>query len=262
MVSRDLRSTDHAALYHALTRAVYCAFVFDTEPDALPSRVDRRVEFIWESVGELKAALERHGGGLIVRHGRARDEIPALAAELGVQAVYCNHDYEPQAIARDLDVARTLASHTRELRTYKDQVIFERDEILTGEGRPYSVFTPYKNAWLARVDAGRLRGYPVERHLSALARPPQNSLPTLDALGFARAGLAQLRMPTGVSGARALFDDFLTRMDRYHERRDFPAVKGPSYLSVHLRFGTISVRELARAAHAAQNPGGATGYPN
>jgi len=257
---RDLRSTDHAALYHALTqaRAVYCAFVFDTEIlDPLPTRADRRVEFIWESVAELKAELERLGGGLLVRHGCAREIVPALAAELGVQAVYCNHDYEPLAIGRDLDVARTLAARGMALRTFKDQVIFERDEILTREGRPFSVFTPYKNAWLAQVDAARLRAYPIERHLSALARPPQSVLPSLEALGFAHAGLAQLRMPTGMSGACSLFEDFRARMDRYHERRDFPAIKGPSYLSVHLRFGTISVRELARAAHAAPGAGAA-----
>ena len=107
---------------------------------------------------ELGAALERLGGGLIVRHGRARAEIPALAGELAVQAVFANHDYEPAAIERDAAVARALAAQGRELHTYKDQVIFEKDEVLTRDGRPFSVFTAYKNAWLAKADALLLQG--------------------------------------------------------------------------------------------------------
>ena len=105
---RDLRVTDNAGLYHALksARRVHCVFVFDTEIlDLLPDKRDRRVEFIWESVRELKAALEARGGGLLVLHGRARDAIPRLARSLGVTAVYANRDYEPQAIARDAQVA-------------------------------------------------------------------------------------------------------------------------------------------------------------
>ncbi|HEU5284309.1 MAG TPA: deoxyribodipyrimidine photo-lyase, partial [Burkholderiales bacterium] len=258
---RDLRSYDHAALYHALSQArrVYCAFVFDTEIlDALENRADRRVEFIWESVAELSGALQRAGGGLIVRHARARDEIPALAARLGVQAVYANHDYEPRAIERDLAVARALAAAGRELRTFKDQVIFEREEVMTRAGTPFSVFTPYKNAWLARLQDADVRPYPVERHLAALAPLPDSTLPALEALGFARTNLRQLRMPTGMSGARALFEDFRRRMSQYRERRDYPAMKGPSYLSVHLRFGTISVRELVRAARTAGDAGAST----
>jgi deoxyribodipyrimidine photo-lyase len=257
---RDLRSEDHAALHHALrqARAVHCVFVFDTEIlDALETRADRRVEFIWESVAELGRELERLGGGLIVRHGRARDEIPALAAALEVQAIYCNHDYEPQAIARDLDVARALAARSIALHTFKDQVIFERDEVVTREGNPFSVFTPYRNAWLAKLDADRLRAYAVADHARALVRSPPATMPSLEALGFQRTNLAQLRMPTGMSGARMLLADFLARIAGYRERRDFPAVRGPSYLSVHLRFGTISVRALVRSAQAARSDGAA-----
>ena len=131
---RDLRSHDHAALYTALktSRRVFCGFVFDTEIlDALPDRRDRRVEFIWHSVAELKQALEIMGGGLVVRHGRARDEIPRLAAELKVDAVYANHDYEPAAVARDRAVEQALKTQGAAFLTCKDQVIFEKDEILT-----------------------------------------------------------------------------------------------------------------------------------
>ena len=131
---RDLRAHDHAALYHALkaSRAVHCVFVFDSEIlDALPSRRDRRVEFIWESVVELRATLEQLGGALLVLHGRARDEIPRLARLLRAQAVYANHDYEPAALERDRAVQRALLEQGIGLHSFKDQVIFEKDEVLT-----------------------------------------------------------------------------------------------------------------------------------
>ncbi len=250
---RDLRDDDHAALHAALEAsadgpgAVHCAFVFDREIlDGLPRR-DRRVEFIWESVAELKAALETRGGGLRVLHGRAREEIPRLARELGVQAVYANRDYEPAAIARDAAVARALEPDGIAFHTRKDQVVFEHGEVLTGAGTPFSVFTPYKNAWLKKLAPFHLKPYAVARHAARLARF-EAPMPSLQDLGFERSNLAMLAIPTGMAGARRLFADFKRRIAAYRERRDFPALKGPSYLSVHLRFGTVSIRALARHA--------------
>jgi len=257
---RDLRAHDHAALYAALkaSRRVRCVFAFDTEIlERLPARRDRRVEFIRESVGELDGALRALGGGLTVLHGPARAEIPRVAARLGAEAVYANHDYEPAAVERDRAVAAALAQSGIAFHTRKDQVIFEKDEVMTGGGTPFTVFTPYKNAWLKKLDAFYLKPYPVERYRSALA-PATCTLPTLEQLGFAETNLRELDLPPGVTGARRLFAAFRRRMGRYHERRDFPALKGPSYLSVHLRFGTISVREAARAALAAGNRGAET----
>jgi deoxyribodipyrimidine photo-lyase len=249
---RDLRTDDHASLSAALraSRRVHCAFVFDTEIlDRLPQRADRRVEFIWRSVAELQDQLSRLGGGLVVRHGRARDEIPQLAARLGVAAVFTNHDYEPQAIARDAAVAAALTAHGIAFRTFKDQVIFEKGEVLTQDGRPFAVFTPYKNAWLKRLTPADLEPHPVTAHASRLAATDgEASLPTLEDLGFARTNLTELPLPAGMSGAEVLLADFLGRIEDYKERRDFPALRGPSYLSVHLRFGTMSVRRLARLA--------------
>ena len=249
---RDLRTDDHASLSAALraSRRVHCAFVFDTEIlDRLPRRADRRVEFIWRSVAELQAELSRLGGGLVVRHGRARDEIPRLAAELGVAAVFTNHDYEPQAIARDAAVAAALTARGIAFRTFKDQVIFEKGEVLTQDGRPFAVFTPYKNAWLKRLTPADLEPHPVTAHASRLAPTDgKASLPTLGDLGFAPTNLTDLPLPAGMSGAEVLLADFLGRIEDYQERRDFPALRGPSYLSVHLRFGTVSVRRLARLA--------------
>jgi deoxyribodipyrimidine photo-lyase len=245
---RDLRLDDQAALYHALRQArrVFCVFVLDTAIlDALP-RADRRVQFILQALQRLDAQLRAQGGALIVRHAPAAEEIPRLAAELGVQAVFANHDDEPQALARDAAVAQALAAQGRAWHSFKDHVIFERSELLTGAGKPYAVFTPYKNAWLKKVDAFYLRAYPVARYAEALASHAlAQGVPSLADIGFQDAGLAE---HLAADKAEALFEDFLHRIDRYDQARDFPAVKGPSYLSVHLRFGTVSIRRLAREA--------------
>ncbi len=259
---RDLRDYDHAALYHALksARQVYCVFVFDTEIlDPLKNKADRRVEFIWHAVSELKTALQQHGGDLTVLHGRATDEIVKLASQLQVQAVFCNHDYEPMAIARDTEVATRLQQQHRAFAHFKDQVIFEKDEVLTLAGKPYGVFTPYKNAWLKRLNDFYLQPYPVDPYLKNLAKTTTPSpLPSLASLGFKPTNLNELGIKTGMQGGLALFDDFKNRMPHYQEARNFPAIKGVSYLSVHLRFGTVSIRHLARSAMQASNAGAQT----
>ena len=261
---RDLRAHDHAALYHALrsARQVWCVFVFDRDIlDALLERgltADRRIEFIHDSVRQLDEALaalgRRHGHSgvrLLVRHGPAIDALASLARQLHVQAVYANHDDEPAALQRDARARGVLAEAGIALHTSKDHVIFERSEVLTGAGAPYSVFTPYKNAWLRKLEPFFLKAYPIEPHAHTLAAPPagvSTELPALQEMGFTTTNLHTLKIPTGESGAQALLADFLPRIDDYQRTRDFPAVKGPSYLSVHLRFGTCSVRTLAREA--------------
>jgi deoxyribodipyrimidine photo-lyase len=257
---RDLRADDHAALHHALraARHVWCVFVLDREIlDPLP-RADRRVEFILDSLADLQAQLAAlgeahgvHGAGLIVRHGWARDEIPTLAQQLRVQAVYASHDDEPAALARDAQVRGRLANAGVALHTSKDHVVFERSEVLTGSGTPYGVFTPFKNAWLKRLTPEHLAPWPIEPHAVHLAPVPTGMVagpPSLAEISFEVTNLSSLRMGHGAHGAQASFTDFLTRIDAYEDTRNFPAVKGPSYLSVHLRFGTISIRQLAREA--------------
>ncbi len=145
-----------------------------------------------------------------------------------------------------------LADEGVAFRTWKDQVIFERDEVLTQTGKPYGVFTPYKNAWLKKVDAFYLKPYPVEKYAAALEVVPAahlHAVPSLGDIGFEKTNLSALKIPAGAGGAQALLADFLERIDDYGNTRDFPAVKGPSYLSVHLRFGTVSIRQLAATAH-------------
>ena len=258
---RDLRMTDQAALHHALRacRQVWCVFVFDTDIlDALLARGlthDRRVEFIRASLVELSDALRdaspgRHGG-LIVRHGRAIDVLPQIAASLQIDAVFVNHDYEPAAVERDWQVADALEQDGRVLHGFKDQVIFEKDEVLTQGGTPFSVFTPYKRAWLQRITPFFVSPYPVEPRAERLAAVPKaldHAVPSLDAMGFAKTNLADIDIPTGSSGAHRLFEQFIDRIGDYAEGRDYPGRRGTSYLSVHLRFGTISIRALARAA--------------
>jgi deoxyribodipyrimidine photolyase len=263
LVRRDLRVADHAALYHALraARQVWCAFVYDRAIlDELP-RADRRVDFIVASVDALAADLARLGAEhgvanvrLLVRHGAGADEIVALAVELHVQAVFANHDDDPYALARDARTRGALADRGVALHTSKDHVIFERREVLTGSGKPYSVFTPYRTAWLAKLDDFFLKPYPVERHAAALApgaAGADTALPTLARLGFVKTNLESLKVQGGSAAAEALLADFLERIDDYATAREYPAVKGPSYLGVHLRFGTISVRRLAGAAQGA-----------
>ncbi|MFC7418687.1 cryptochrome/photolyase family protein [Iodobacter arcticus] len=245
---RDLRLFDHAALHHALkaSQNVIAVFIFDTAILDGLSKEDRRVAFIWHSLQQLKAALIEQGSDLIIRHGMASDEIPRLAAEFKATAVYCNHDYEPAAIARDLSVAEQLATMDCRFYSFKDQVIFEKDEVLTKTSGMYSVFTPYKRAWLAKVNDFYFKSYPIRPYLNRLAPLSGKAMPTLAELGFDEIDVSNLK--PGMDGGEALFDDFCERIGDYQQARDFPAIKGVSYLSVHLRFGTVSIRELAKKA--------------
>ena len=258
---RDLRNFDHAALHHALSSAkqVYCVFIFDKDilsPLLAHGRLDRRVAFIHASLRELDQELKQHGGGLIVQHARAVEAIPALAKSLNIDAVFCNHDYEPYAQQRDQEVMTALAKQKCALLSFKDQVIFEKEEVLSQAGNPFSVFTPYKNAWLKKfqptpgmLDSSLIPHFDVRPKRGQLAQPsPATAMPTLTEMGFDEIDLAAQKLPTGMQGGQQLIDDFLPRLSRYGEARDFPAIKGPSYLSVHLRFGTVSIRSLARHA--------------
>lgn len=259
---RDLRSFDQAALHEALrlSRRVHCVFIFDRDIlDPLQCSgpvADRRVAFIHQSLAELDAELRSHGGGMIVRHAHAASEIQRLAAELGVSAVFVNEDYEPAAVARDAAVAAALAADGRRMIACKDQVIFEKSEVLTRAGAPFSVFTPYKNAWLRTLlaaaddpyaDNPLLNRYLVPPDYRRLA-PAPDGLPTLADIGFLPADLARLDIGPGMSGGQELIDAFIDRIADYDSARNFPARHGTSRLSVHLRFGTVSARSLVRRA--------------
>ena len=254
---RDLRAHDNAALSTALQSCqhVHCVFVFDRDIlDSLP-RCDRRVEFIRESLVvldvDLRALAGKPGAGLIVRHGFAVDEIPALAYALGAQAVFAAKDYEPQATSRDAEVKSRLAQSQSALLTVKDHVIFECREVLTQTGKPYGVFTPYLRAWLQRLGDTPPTQHGCEVAAEVLAERPApfaGPVPSLEALGFEATNLQSLGIDPGAKGAARLIEDFWDRMDDYDQTRNFPSIKGPSYLGVHLRFGTVSIRQLVGLA--------------
>ncbi|MGB2815641.1 MAG: deoxyribodipyrimidine photo-lyase [Burkholderiaceae bacterium] len=261
---RDLRLADHAALAAALKscRRVHCVFVYDRaildELLAAGLGADRRVEFIHAAVADLDEALRRRGGGLRVTNGRAAESVVDLARRLGVDAVFANADYEPYATVRDADVARQLGEQGRRLLLFKDQVILEKSEVMTGAGTPFSVFTPYRNAWLKRLQEADVAAHATEA--GTLAPPPAGPplRPSLAQLGFKASNLGELSLPLGEAGALQLLDDFVGRIGDYRATRDFPALRGPSYLSVHLRFGTVSIRELVRRAREQSSDGAST----
>jgi deoxyribodipyrimidine photo-lyase len=257
---RDLRLQDHTALSAALKLGVpvWCVFCFDTDIlDGLP-RADRRVDFIHRSVEALHHSLAtaQEGAGLIVLHGKAGQEIPRLALSLGVSHLFTHHDDEPASLRRDAQVQLALQQQGLAWASFKDHVVLERSEVLSQGGKPYSVFTPYKRAWLKTIEesdraerevlglTGRLGTLP-----SAWARRP-----SLQEMGFEPHPMDHL-IGAGADDGQRLLADFLGRASQYQQLRDFPALKGPSYLSVHLRFGTLGVRQALRAVWAQHEAG-------
>ncbi len=262
---RDLRTDDNAALARALRACatVHGLFVFDRALlDGLP-RADRRVEFIRDSVQELDEALRRVGGpghGLLLAHEDASTAVPRLARALGVQAVFANHDDEPLAQERDERVRRRLADAGIALHTFKDHVVFERGELRTQAGRPYSVFTPYARAWYAKLDDADLQSFdPAQAPGRWGPRPAalSGSVPSLEALGFAPTRLRATGVSPGASGAQRTLQAFLRRIDGYEAQRDRPALAATSGLGVHLRFGTVSIRRLVALARERAGAGAA-----
>jgi deoxyribodipyrimidine photo-lyase len=258
---RDLRLHDHAALHHALRshQDFWLVFIFDTtilEPLLKKGLgFDRRVDFLWQCTHELDQTLRSQGGGLLVLHGDPKKLIPELAEQLQVDSVLCNHDYEPSGIERDQFVATTLAKKDIRFVHFKDQVIFEKTEVLTNSQTVFSVFTPYKNAWLKRLTPADLEPHSCELsakglpgHFAPIPKALEQALPSLESMGFRPTGIEKY-LPPGAKGADLFLNDFLKRIDQYNIGRDFPATKGVSYLSTYLRFGNVSIRGLVREAH-------------
>jgi len=238
---RDLRLEDNRGLYQALSSGlpVLPLFIFDREIlDDLADKRDRRVAFIYQVLQRLHARLAEHGGGLLVRHGRPLEVWRQLLEEFPVQAVYTNRDYEPYAVARDRKVADLLAGHGIPFQMYKDQVIFDGDEVVKEGGSPYTVYTPFKNRWLAQLTLRDLHPAASETLLDHLAPAPASGVPSLQEIGFA---------PVAVD-TDPVIDEAIIRS--YDRTRDLPAVAGTTRLSVHLRFGTISIRRLAALGRA------------
>lgn len=258
-IRRDLRTSDHAALSHALEsyNKVAVVFVFDTNIlDQLKDKKDKRITFIHHSIQEVNQFLKERGSQLIVLYGDPVKEIPKLAKNLGVNTVLTNRDYEPYAVKRDKEVQRLLKDQGQDLHTFKDHVIFEKDEIFTEKGA-YKVFTPYKNAWMKRL----LKDDSLSYSMNWKSLWPAKELEGLshsysfEDLGFQE---SELWLKPGEKAAKERLIDFLKVLPNYNIDRDFPALEHTSGLSAHFRFGTMSIREAVRTCFKHRSPGAQT----
>ena len=251
---RDLRLEDNTALYHALKEKhpVLCVFIFDTEIlNKLEDRTDKRVQFIHAELEKLNKELQQFGSGLLVKHGSSTQAWKEILVEFTVDTVFTNHDYEPYALLRDEKINSMLRERQVRFHTYKDQVIFEKNEVVKDDGKPYTVFTPYSKKWKAKLNTFYAKSYPtlkysknffvvadntVDSETKTAKRARQTSsfkIPTLKSLGFIK---TEVQFPE-----RMVSSDIL---EKYSEQRNFPAINGTSRLGLHLRFGTLSVRKL------------------
>ncbi len=237
---RDLRLQDNAGLFHALKagRPVLPVFIFDREIlDKLDDKYDRRVEFIHAALLEIQHKLEDVSAGIHICQGTPIDVFTQLMQEYDIEKIFTNHDYEPYAIKRDLAIKEIMAMQGISFHTFKDQVIFEKSEVEKDDGKPYTVFTPYSRKWKTTLELNPLQHFPSQHLLDSFYRKPPRQIPSLQEIGFHAKGQA---FPS------AAFRDELIK--KYSENRNFPSLPGTSRLGVHLRFGTISIRELAKKA--------------
>ena len=258
---RDLRLYDHNALFQALKRskAVYCCFIFDIKIlENLSSKNDRRVDFIWHALKEIKVELSNLGSDLIVKVGDPIILIPSLIKKYKCSALFLNKDYEKYAIVRDKKISDELQNNNIETYKYKDQVIFEEKEILTQNNSPYTVFTPYKNNHLKKIFNEGITQFDCDSYKINLAKFKHGPLQSLKEIGFKESNISSMNLPLGSKGGITLIEDFKTRIKNYNHNRNFPGVKGVSYLSVHNRFGTVSIRHLAKLALKDASEGSST----
>ena len=238
---RDLRIDDNKGLFEALKQneIVNPIFIFDKSIlDKLPNN-DQRILFIYQEIESLKKSYQNLGSDLWVYYGEPSEIIPKIAQELNCSSVYFNNDYEPYALQRDQEIQVSLNNIKIEFIGNKDHVIFEKNEVLKDDGKPYTIFTPYSRKWKANLKEEDLREYSIEKYSGNLVQKQQGeALITLEEMGFESKVLHD-------------FPDRIAKneiLKNYHLSRNFPAVKGTSKLSLHLRFGTISIRKLALIA--------------
>lgn len=235
---RDLRLADNAALYHALKsdNAVLPIFIFDKNIlDKLVDKADRRVEFIHAALTEMQHQLTEMGSSLTVFYSTPIAAFKQLLGQYFINKVFTNHDYEQYAMDRDTQIAELLQEHGASLHTYKDQVIFEKDEVTKDDGKPYTVFTPFSNKWKAALKPFHLKAYPTEKYFNNFYKQSALPIPTLESMGF-----------VAVDKPFPSKELSLALVSKYQEQRNFPSVKGTSQLGVHLRFGTVSIRAIGR----------------
>ncbi|MEJ7560279.1 MAG: deoxyribodipyrimidine photo-lyase [Pedobacter sp.] len=236
---RDLRLSDNAALYHALKGSdpVLLLFIFDkTILDKLSAEDDARVTFIYQTITNLNQELSKYGSSILVTYGTPEQAWQEVLANYNVKHVFANHDYEPYARERDGSLAEFLASESIPFSTFKDQVIFEKEEIVKSDGKPYTVFTPYFRQWEKMLNDFFIRAYPVEKYTKNLLQTEHLTSPSLAQMGFVE---STQTFPTM---------NFETALDGYELKRDFPGEEATSRIGLHLRFGTVSIRKAVTEA--------------
>ena len=234
---RDLRLEDNAGLYHALKEGapVLPLFIFDTEIlNKLNDKTDKRVLFIHQQLQQLNLELKKHGSSLLIKTGSPVDVWKQLLTEYSIKNVFTNHDYEPYAIQRDKTVADLLKQHRISFFNYKDHVIFEKYEVIKDDGKPYTIFTPYSKKWLTKLVPYYYQPYPALKYARNFYKTEALPFPTLNSMGFVE---TNFRFPEKIISGNTI--------KNYAETRNYPAVdKGTSKLGIHLRFGTLSIRQL------------------
>jgi len=237
---RDLRLEDNAGLYHALKtgKALIALFIFDTTIlNDLKKPVDRRVQFIHQEVMRLQQELQQLGSGILVKYGKPVEVYQSLIKQYDIETVFTNRDFEPYAEKRDEQIASLLKDKGIGFQHYKDHVIFEWTEILKADGKPYTVYTPYSKKWKAKLNAFYLKPYPTEKYFSAFKKDLKPELPSLESMGF--------KAESFIFPVRTFNKAVIKNYDLH---RDFPGTEGTSRLGLHLRFGTISIRQLTQFA--------------
>jgi len=230
---RDLRLHDNTALFEALkvNRNVLVLFIFDK--NILSNPTDPRITFIYNKIQELKTSLESAGSSLLILHDTPLNAFKTLINCYTVSSVYFNHDYEPYAVSRDTEVGAFLRGNGIEVFSFKDQVIFEKDEVCKPDGKPYHVFTPYSVKWKEKLKLAPIKSAYSEMYFANLWKSGTFQQPSLNGLGF---GLNNMSFPPAEINLEILRN--------YHQTRNIPALQGTSLLGLHLRFGTVSIRDL------------------
>jgi deoxyribodipyrimidine photo-lyase len=239
---RDLRLNDNAGLYYALSEGnLLPIFIFDSNILSELPKDDARVSFIYKLLSDIDTALKKHKSSLAIFHGEPEKIFKNLVADHNIAAVFTNHDYEPYARRRDIEIGKMLAKHGIEFKTFKDQVIFEKDEVTKDDGKPYVVYTPYSNRWLEKFSGIELPNFGSDRKLDNFIKHDYPFLSLAD-IGFAA---SKIEIPH--------FDVSKTLIAKYENTRNLPASDLTSHLSPHLRFGSVSIREMVAKADESRN---------
>lgn len=240
---RDLRLEDNTALFHALheNEEVLPIFIFDSNILQFLKKDDARVTFIHQQLEKIEGKLHAIDKKLAVFHGKPIDIYKKLLSENTITSVYTNQDYEPYARKRDLELNTLFKENNIAFKTCKDQVIFEKSEVVKDDGSPYVVYTPYSNKWINKFHEKELNHYPSETLLHKIANHSYSFL-NLSDIGFEK---TSIKLPE--------FNISENLVSNYENTRNFPAISGTSLIGIHLRFGTISIRKLVKYATTFQN---------